>query len=69
MTDNFAGPEYGSTIKDGAIYSSCGNGKISFISAADIAEVAFRALVDEKSHNTDHAIVGPEAITFDEVRE
>ncbi|KAF9818518.1 hypothetical protein IEO21_02756 [Rhodonia placenta] len=45
------------TIKDeGKIYTACGDGKIPFISATDIAAVAFRALTDEKPHNTDYRI-------------
>jgi uncharacterized protein YbjT (DUF2867 family) len=58
-----------STIKgESKIYTACGDGKIPFISATDIAAVAFRALTDTQSHNTDHAVLGPERLTYDEVR-
>jgi festuclavine dehydrogenase len=56
------------TIKaEGKIYTACGDGKIPFISATDIAAVAFRALTDENSHNTDYRVLGPELLTYDEV--
>lgn len=38
------------------------------MSADDIARVAFLALTDKKSHDTDHIILGPDALTYDEVR-
>ncbi|EED85772.1 predicted protein [Postia placenta Mad-698-R] len=45
------------TIKDeGKIFTACGDGKIPYISAADIAAVASRTLTDEKPHNTDYMI-------------
>jgi len=49
------------------IATGAGDGRIPFISADDIAEVAFRALTDEKSHNTEHVIVGPDVYNYDEV--
>lgn len=56
-------------IKDqGKVYSATGNGKAPFVSADDIAAVAYRALTDEKSHNTDYLILGPELLNLDEVR-
>ncbi|KAK0447798.1 hypothetical protein EV421DRAFT_1706445 [Armillaria borealis] len=51
------------------IYSATGDGKVPFVSAEDIAAVAFRALVDPQSHNTDHFIRGPELLSYDEVAE
>lgn len=56
------------TIKDeGKIYTACGDGKIPFVSAADIAAVAFHVLTDTKPHNTDYRVLGPELLTYDEV--
>ncbi|KAI0436162.1 putative ergot alkaloid A [Xylaria telfairii] len=55
-------------IKDKSeIYSATGDGKIPFVSVDDVARVGFRALVDEKSHNTEHIILGPELLTYDQV--
>jgi festuclavine dehydrogenase len=50
------------------IYSAAGDGKIPFVSADDIARVAFRALTDKKPHNTEHIILGPELLTYDQVQ-
>ncbi|KAF1817240.1 NAD(P)-binding protein [Eremomyces bilateralis CBS 781.70] len=49
------------------IFTACQDGQIPFISADDIAEVAFHALTDEKSHNCDHRILGPELLTYDDI--
>ncbi|KAK0499574.1 putative ergot alkaloid A [Armillaria luteobubalina] len=49
------------------IYSATGEGKVPFVSVEDIAAVAFHALVDLQSHNTDHYIRGPELLSYDEV--
>lgn len=53
--------------KEDKIRSATGDGKIPFVSADDIARVAYRALTDEKPHNTDHVILGLELLTYDEV--
>ena len=50
-----------------SIFSATGDGKMPFVSADDIAAVALRALTDEKAHNTDHIILGPELLSYDEV--
>ncbi|EZF27336.1 hypothetical protein H112_00632 [Trichophyton rubrum D6] len=50
-------------------FMACGDGKIPFVSAIDIAAVVFRALTDPKSHNCDYRILGPELLTYDEVAE
>lgn len=49
------------------IYTACGDGKSPFVSAADIAAVAYRALIDETPHNCDYRVLGPELLTYDEV--
>ncbi|EKG16873.1 hypothetical protein MPH_05854 [Macrophomina phaseolina MS6] len=54
-------------VKNGQLYTACGNGKIPFISAEDIAAVAFHTLTDEKPHNTSYRILGPELLTYDDV--
>ena len=51
------------------IFTACGDGLIPFISADDIADVAFKALTDKESHNCDYKILGPELLTYDQVRE
>ncbi|OTA81175.1 hypothetical protein M434DRAFT_380496 [Hypoxylon sp. CO27-5] len=68
--ENFSSPHelQRIAIKDESkIYSAAGDGRIPFVSANDIARVGFRALTDEKSHNTDHIILGPNLLTYDMV--
>ncbi|CZR54317.1 related to nucleoside-diphosphate-sugar epimerase family protein [Phialocephala subalpina] len=56
------------TIRDqDMIISATGSGKLPFVSADDIAAVAFRALTDEVPHNTEHLILGPALWSYDEV--
>ncbi|MFS0869404.1 NmrA family NAD(P)-binding protein [Paenibacillus xylanilyticus] len=49
------------------IYSATGDGRVGFVSADDIAAVAFHALTDEVPHNTEHVITGPEALSYGQV--
>ncbi|OZJ04494.1 hypothetical protein BZG36_02663 [Bifiguratus adelaidae] len=66
--ENFLEEAHRFTIKgEGKIYTACGDGKIPFVSATDIAAVAFRALTDEKPYNTDYRVLGPELLTYDEI--
>ncbi|SJL04904.1 uncharacterized protein ARMOST_08275 [Armillaria ostoyae] len=51
------------------IYSATGDRKVPFVSAEDIAVIAFRALVDPQSHNTDYFIRGSELLWYGEVAE
>ncbi|KAH1785151.1 hypothetical protein KXX35_009792 [Aspergillus fumigatus] len=51
----------------GKIYTACGQGKIPFISAMDIAAVAYRALTDPVSHNCDHWVLGPELLMYNNI--
>ena len=50
------------------IYSSTGKGKMSWISVRDIGAVGYRALTDEVSHDTEHLLLGPELLSYDDVR-
>jgi uncharacterized protein YbjT (DUF2867 family) len=50
------------------IYSACGDGKVPFISAGDIAAVAFHVLTDEKPPQTDYRVLGPELLSHDQVK-
>ncbi|MBD3007380.1 NAD(P)H-binding protein [Streptomyces sp. 5-10] len=51
---------------DGEIVTATGDGRVAFVDAADIAAVATRALLDDRPHNTDHVITGPEALGYRE---
>ncbi|KIV95362.1 hypothetical protein, variant [Exophiala mesophila] len=54
-------------IDKGQISSGAKNGKLPWVSAEDIAAVAYRLLTDEKPHNTDYTVRGPELLTYDQV--
>ncbi|KAG6915543.1 hypothetical protein DXG01_011008 [Tephrocybe rancida] len=65
--DNFSTLFLDSIRNHDKISTMMKNGRVPFIAADDISELVYRALTDEKSHNTDHIIVGPDAYTHDEV--
>ncbi|KGO43771.1 Ergot alkaloid biosynthesis protein [Penicillium expansum] len=68
--ENFSAPQeyqYLAIKNDNKLYSATGNGKIPFVSANDIARVAFKALTDRIPHNTDHIILGSKVLTYDQV--
>lgn len=68
--ENFSEQQHLPTIRDeDMIITATGEGRLPFVSAEDIAAVAFRALVDEKSHDTDYLILGPELFSYDEIAE
>jgi len=68
--EDFSEMQHMPTIRDeDKIVTATGDGKVPFIAADDIAAVAFRTLVDEMPHNTDHLIFGPELFSYDEVAE
>lgn len=69
LPENFIEAFNKETIRDeGKIYSGAENGRLPFISARDIAATGYRALADEKPHNTDHIITGAESLSYVEVR-
>lgn len=66
--ENFTeGPHRMTMEQHGEIYSATGDGRVGFVSADDIAAVAFHALTDEEPHNTEHIITGPEALSYGQV--
>ncbi|WP_375165284.1 NmrA family NAD(P)-binding protein [Paenibacillus taichungensis] len=66
--ENFSEGPHRETMKQlGKIYSAAGDGKIGFVSADDIAAVAFFALTDVVPHNTAHIITGPETLSYGQV--
>ncbi|KAF3032779.1 hypothetical protein E8E11_001217 [Didymella keratinophila] len=65
---NLVGPGPVHTItRLGKIFTACQDGEIPFVSADDIAEVAFRALTNEKSFDRDLRVFGRELLTYDDV--
>jgi festuclavine dehydrogenase len=68
VIENFSEEEYMLSVRDeDRIITATGEGKVPFVSADDIAAVAFHALTDEVPHNADHLILGPELWSYDEV--
>ncbi|KAK0243616.1 hypothetical protein EDD85DRAFT_759254, partial [Armillaria nabsnona] len=53
--------------ENNTIISMSADGKVGFISADDIADLVVSTLTDKKSHNTDHIIMGPELLTYDDI--
>jgi ergot alkaloid biosynthesis protein len=53
--------------RDGLLVTCTGEGRVGFVDARDIAEVAVRALADPTSHDTAHVITGPQALRYDDV--
>ncbi|KAG6865569.1 hypothetical protein C0991_001462 [Blastosporella zonata] len=55
------------SIRDGNyVASAAKDGREPLVAVDDIATVGFEALTDEKSHNTEHIIVGPELFSYDQ---
>lgn len=58
------------SIKDhNQIFSATGDGRLPFVSTEDVAQAAFEGLTVEKSPNTDILLLGPELLSYPEVRE
>jgi festuclavine dehydrogenase len=68
-TENFLQPDFVHVLKsDGKIYTACGDGKVPFISARDIAAVA-AALFTKKETPVviTYRLIGPREYSYDEV--
>lgn len=59
---------HGDSIRDGrVIETAAGDGRVPFIDADDIADVATHVLTAAAARNADAVLTGPEALTFDGV--
>jgi hypothetical protein len=70
QTENLSEPGHGhyeTLTQYNKLFTACADGKIPWVSADDIAVVAFRVLTDEKPHDCAYRILGPELLTYDEV--
>ncbi|KAK5050898.1 hypothetical protein LTR84_003457 [Exophiala bonariae] len=52
---------------DNLISSATQKGRVPFVATSDIAAMAFHLLTDEKAHDTDYFVRGPELLSYDEV--
>lgn len=65
---NFSEHQHIETIRrEGRIYSATENGRVPFIDAADIAEVAVEALTDPYFSNGDFILTGPTTLSYDDI--
>lgn len=65
--ENFSIGQHAATIRDeDAIYSATDDGLVPFIAVDDIAEVAFRALTNEKAADNGLVITGPAALSYND---
>lgn len=65
---NFSEQQHLETIlKEDAIYSATGAGRVGCIDAADIAKAAVSALLAETSWNRDFILTGPETLSYADV--
>ncbi|MDA2806708.1 Rossmann-fold NAD(P)-binding domain-containing protein [Nocardiopsis suaedae] len=71
FADNFTGDHLQARLarERGEIVSATGTGRVPFVAAEDIAEVAVAALTGTAPHGTDHVLTGPRAVTYDEAAE
>ena len=67
MQNLLAQAEY--VIKEGAIYSPSGDGKIPYIDARDVAAVAFVTLTQPGHHGKKYVLTGSEAISYRQAAE
>ncbi|KAL9603350.1 MAG: hypothetical protein Q9219_001212 [cf. Caloplaca sp. 3 TL-2023] len=66
--ENFSEMTHLPTIRDeGRLFSATGEGKVPWVSAGDIAGVAVRALVDERSHDCEYVVVGGEVLGYRDI--
>lgn len=63
---NFTGQYRPSIIGEGRLYSATGDGRVAFVDAADIAEVAAVALTAPERASGELVLTGPEALTYDQ---
>jgi uncharacterized protein YbjT (DUF2867 family) len=54
-------------LRDGAIYTAAGDGRVAMVDARDAAAVAVTALTKDGHRGRTYTLTGPEALSFDEV--
>ncbi len=67
MQNLLAQAEY--VVKDGAIYSPSGDGKIPYVDARDVAAVAFVTLTQPGHHGKTYVVTGSEAMSYRQASE
>jgi uncharacterized protein YbjT (DUF2867 family) len=65
--DNFVGPTFGDSIRrHRALFLAAGEGKTSFVSTEDIADVAVKSIAEELVGKS-FSLTGPEALSYPEI--
>jgi uncharacterized protein YbjT (DUF2867 family) len=67
MQNLLAQAEY--IVKDGAVYSASGDGKIPYVDARDVAAVAFATLTQPGHMGKKYVVTGGEAISYRQAAE
>ncbi|KAG5654550.1 hypothetical protein H0H81_000075 [Sphagnurus paluster] len=66
FSENFAYTFRQSIRENDTIATATGSGRIPFVSVHDIADAAFKALVEDVGHNTEYIVLGPELYSNEE---
>ena len=66
FTENFSTTFSKSIREQNEFFGVAEDGRLPFISAQDIAQATYDALVSKESPNKDYYIVGPELFSYDE---
>jgi uncharacterized protein YbjT (DUF2867 family) len=56
-------------VRNGAIYTAAGDGRVAMVDARDVAAVAVAALTSRGHEGRIYTLTGPEALSFDDVAE
>jgi uncharacterized protein YbjT (DUF2867 family) len=56
-------------VRDGAIHTAAGDGRVAMVDARDVAAVAVNALTSRASEGKTYALTGPQPLSFDDVAE
>jgi uncharacterized protein YbjT (DUF2867 family) len=56
-------------LREGAIRTAAGDGRVAMVDARDVAAVSVAALISRRSSDRTYTLTGPQPLTFDEVAE
>ena len=56
-------------VRDGAIHTAAGDGRVAMVDARDVAAVAVAALTSRRRDGKTYTLTGPQPLSFDEVAE
>jgi uncharacterized protein YbjT (DUF2867 family) len=56
-------------VREGAIHTAAGEGRVAMVDARDVAAVSVDALTSRRCEGKTYTLTGPQALSFDEVAE